>query len=137
MRQLALGVLRARVVRSVVAVLAVAAAVAGVAFAASTRNDDATVARVDCASYQFNEHAWNRRHGHPSPRDRQADALHKCRTLIGMRRYKVRQMLGPPDERDAHEVAYELGPDALGIDSIFLDVQFRHRRATSTFFYQG
>jgi hypothetical protein len=91
----------------------------------------------DCSAFRFDAAAWKDSSGNPSPRRPQADGIAACGTLNGKTRTQVRRALGPADDRDADGVAYEVGPDSLGIDSMFLDVHFRHSRVTRATLYQG
>jgi hypothetical protein len=79
--------------------------------------------RVDCDAYRFSSAEWRDTAGRPSPAERQARALVDCRLLVGRSRAEVREMLGAPSEADQEGFAYEVGEDALGIDSNVLDVQ--------------
>jgi hypothetical protein len=95
----------------------------GVALA---RPDDDPSTNVNCATYRFDASAWKIGTGDPSPREQEGRAMLACRTLIGKRRAEIREMLGAPDDGDTDGPAYELGPDGLGIDSMFLDIGIRH-----------
>lgn len=122
----------ARDMRVGLIVLVLGIAGAGMAIAKSGGHE-----RADCQSFRFDSRAWKADARHPARRTHQAKMLIACRTLQGMRRAKVRRLLGAADDWDRHGVSYELGPDALGIDSEFLAVDFRARRVVRVFEYQG
>jgi hypothetical protein len=105
----------------------------GVAFAQTRHGGNG----VDCRTYRFDAKAWRTWKGHPSPHERQGRALVQCQALQGRSRAEVRKLLGPPDDRDRAGIAYELGPDALGIDAIFLDVRLVHGEVKRLSLYQG
>lgn len=113
-------------------VLVVIAAGVGVAIAKSGGEE-----HVNCRGFRFDAKAWKADARHPARRTHQARMLIACRTLQGMRRAKVRRLLGAPDDWDRHGLSYELGPDALGIDSEFLAVDFRGGHAVRVYEYQG
>jgi hypothetical protein len=93
-------------------------AVGAGAFAVAAAGGDV---KPSCALYKLDRQAWNTG---GKARSHQAHRLVACRRLIGKSRSKVHTLLGPADERGNHELAYQLGPDALGIDSEYLSLRF-------------
>jgi hypothetical protein len=55
--------------------------------------------RIECEGYEFDRAEWIDDAGQDESKERQADALVRCRTLIGMTRKGVRQLLGDNDRR--------------------------------------
>jgi hypothetical protein len=117
---------RRRIVLGLLLLSVVAVAVVGVALA---RDDEPN---VDCATVRFDAAAWQQ-----GDHSAQAEALDACGLLIGKTRAEVRAMLGAPDDRDADGIAYDVGPDSLGIDDMFLDVRFSDGKVSDTSIYQG
>jgi hypothetical protein len=72
-------------------------------------------------------------------RTREAHRLADCNRLIGLSRAEIRRLLGPAQEHDParDETCFELGPDALGIDSEFLCVVFEGGIVSHTRFFGG
>ncbi len=68
--------------------------------------------------------------GDPSPRQRAADRLIKCRTLIGMSLREARRLLGRPFEGSGTEFAWLLGDERglIKLDSEYLTVRLRGGR---------
>ena len=86
-------------------------------------------------SPSFDASAW---HGSDAARTAEAHRLVDCGRLVGRSRSSIRRLLGKPDERDGKRaLAYELGPDSLGIDSQYLEVVFSGGRATRAHFFTG
>lgn len=113
----------------VVAVFGVAL-LAGIAFVAWPR----VAAAISCDGTPFSRSAWAR------GGDAQTDEGHQlvaCRRLIGMTEPELEQLLGTPVERDADGPAWEMGPDGMGIDSMFLSVRLRGGRVASASAWQG
>jgi hypothetical protein len=117
---------RRRVVFGVVLLSVVAIVVVGIALASDEP------AGVNCAEFRFDATAWQ-----ATDRRSQGDGLDRCRVLIGKTRAEVRAMLGAPDDRDANGIAYDIGPDPLGIDDMYLDVRFTGGTVSDTSIYQG
>ena len=117
---------RRRIVLALVLLGVVAVAVVGVALA---RDDEPY---VGCATVRFDAAAWQQ----PDRRS-QAETLDLCDLLIGKTRRELRAMLGPPDDRDADGIAYDLGPDTWHVDDLYLDVRFTDGRVSDTSIYQG
>ena len=46
-------------------------------------------------------------------------------------------MLGAPDDRGAESISYDIGPDALQFDDLYLDVRFTDGTVSDTSIYQG
>ena len=93
--------------------------------------------RLDCRTFSFDEAAWRRARRSledeaPTDDQRLADALIKCRTLIGKTRSEVTSLLGEPDdggslseEETRRELVYSTGPQrdsAFAIDSEWLTI---------------
>jgi hypothetical protein len=55
--------------------------------------------RIPCDDYKFDAGEWRDHKGQDESSERQADALVRCATLIGMTRAEVAQLLGPHDTR--------------------------------------
>jgi hypothetical protein len=51
--------------------------------------------RLDCDDYEFDRSEWRDYELHDESAERQADALVRCRTLIGFTREEVSSLLGP------------------------------------------
>ena len=96
-----------------------------------------TAWRLDCRTFSFDEAAWRRARRSledeaPTDDQRLADALIKCRTLIGKTRSEVTSLLGEPDdggslseEETRRELVYSTGPQrdsAFAIDSEWLTI---------------
>lgn len=109
-----------------------------------------TAWRLDCRTFRFDPAAWRRAQRSledeaPTASQRLADALIKCRSLLGRTREEVTEMLGAPDptegiltKREARrELSYTTGPERsfISIDSevmtILLDREGRVRRSSS------
>ena len=105
-----------------------------------------TAWRIDCRTFRFGPAAWRRAQRSledeaPTASQRLADALIKCRSLLGRTREEVTEMLGAPDptegiltKREARrELSYTTGPERsfISIDSevmtILLDREGRVR----------
>ena len=94
--------------------------------------------RIDCDDRPdwdaWRETAYTDSGSHPeNGEDRRRDAarhIMRCRSLHGRSRREVRRLLGrpawrSPAVRGKHTfAAYYLGPDGLGIDSEWLDIEF-------------
>jgi len=96
-----------------------------------------TAWQLDCRTFSFDEAAWRRAQRPleeevPTDDQRLADALIKCRTLIGRTRSEVTALLGPSDdggllseEETRRELVYSTGPQrdsAFAIDSEWLTI---------------
>ncbi|MDA0171951.1 hypothetical protein OJ998_22815 [Solirubrobacter taibaiensis] len=102
----------------------------GIAFVAWPRHE----AVVGCDGTPFSRSAWS------SGGDAQTDEgyqLAACERLIGMTGPQLERLLGAPVERDAEGLAWEMGPDGLGIDSMFLYVVIEGGRVASASVAQG
>jgi hypothetical protein len=104
--------------------------VGGVVFAASRLNDP----DVNCDTPQPSLTAWSR--GGDAQTD-EGYRLVACDRLIGLTAIDVERLLGPPGESHDNGQTYEMGPDGLGIDSIFLGVNLKDGRVVSASVLQG
>jgi hypothetical protein len=96
-----------------------------------------TAWRLDCRTFRFDPAAWRRarrslKDDAPTADQRLADALIKCRTLIGKPRSEVIALLGPSDSGGVpldddrrSELAYATGPQrgsCIAIDSEYMTI---------------
>jgi hypothetical protein len=124
---------RQRLRRVGFAKIAAACAVALVAGAATVALASGGRDRPACDA-AFDRAAWN---SYGDERTREAHRLADCEHLIGVSRAEIGRLLGPAQERDParREVCFELGPDALSIDSEFLCIGFKDGVASRTRFF--
>ena len=127
--------LRARFLEAVKALLFVSLALVGVgavvAFAAggSTRADDCSLARFDSRAWADKDSAREQPGRGPSTRQRLADQLIECETLLGARRTQVWGSLGRPDNYAAQDTRfYEEGTWSytLGVERGFFGIDDEH-----------
>jgi hypothetical protein len=103
--------------------------VGGILFV-STRRDDPT---VNCDAPLPSLAAW------AAGGDAQTDEgyrLAECGRLIGLAEVDVERLLGPA-VRDSGALTWQMGPDGLGIDFMFLDVTVETGRVTAVSVGQG
>lgn len=89
---------------------------------------------VRCDGTPFSRSAWL------AGGDAQTDEglqLVACERLIGMTEPELERLLDEPVERDADGPAWEMGPDGMGIDSMFLGVKLASGRVASASIWQG
>jgi hypothetical protein len=99
--------------------------------------------RPPCSASHVTAGAWRKAGGRGFPTRRQvlADDLLRCHQLEGMTRREVTRLLGPADEGDPHQLAWDVGPErdsVIRIDDEFFAVRFdRHNRFRAASFFQG
>jgi hypothetical protein len=98
--------------------------------------------RPPCSASRVTARAWRRRGGgFPTRQQVLADDLLRCHQLQGMTTHQVTRLLGRPDERDPHALAWDVGPErdsVVRIDDEYFEVRFdRHGRFRAAGFYQG
>jgi len=112
--------------------IAVAGTSAAAAFSGSLR-----VAEIDCRWFRFDSATWRsdaaidvEDYSNSTKRQRITESLIRCRTLHGMSKARVRQLLGPANggRPRGNSWSYLIGPDAWGIDSENLTVEFSGER---------
>lgn len=105
---------------------------AAAAFSGSLR-----AAEIDCRWFRFDPGTWRRDaasevedYSGSTKCQRISETLIRCRTLHGMSKARVRKLLGPANggRPQGNSWSYLIGPDAWGIDSENLSVEFSEER---------
>ncbi|MFL5912173.1 MAG: outer membrane protein assembly factor BamE [Gaiellaceae bacterium] len=122
------------------------AGVLAVALALSAGCGSAGAGSAACRQLRFDVAAWRNGSSTTSSdglttRQREADQVLKCRTLVGRTRRQVRRMLGPPEADSTRQFwTYLTGDErgAIKVDSEYLEVVFdSHGRVRSAHLYNG
>ena len=103
--------------------------VGGIGFAATHQDNPS----VNCDAPLPSLSAWS------AGGDTQTDEgyrLAECERLIGLAEDDVGRLLGPAI-RDSGALTWQMGPDGLGIDFMFLDVTLERGRVTAAGVHQG
>lgn len=96
-----------------------------------------TADKLNCSSFRFDEAQWRRLARDeatttPTRRQRLADALIKCRTLLGLSSDEAAHLLGRPDNAiaEAGELSWQTGPERnyIAIDNEHLVLRLDRRR---------
>jgi hypothetical protein len=96
-------------------------------------SESAATPEQRCESLRFDAAQWERASRAEddeadglTERQRLADVLVECQTLVGMSRAEVTRIFGPPDEHAVHHVEYLIGFErgTFRLDGEYLDIRF-------------
>lgn len=99
---------------------------------ASGPSSDRCVGKIDWARWRATASQLRTSDGSPTFRQRTAETIIGCQTLVDWDERKVRERLGKQSlvSREDNAWFYEVGPSASGLDSSVLVVRFREGRVS-------